>query len=140
MLILVVSWLVSSLCVFSSLTGISLLFIYFLAYNRSVTYELVMACFSSSKYSVVSYISLISRLHISWIRLVYFPFPFLFYRTLTVIPRKGPVKLLYQQNNFSYLHPIYLCQSTIFQYVFSVCFNVIFEKINCVACKFRDLQ
>jgi len=75
---LVVSCLVSSLCVFFSLTDIYLLSAVFLVCNKSVTYIFDMAYISSSKYSVVSYIAPVSRLHISWIRLVYFLFLFLF--------------------------------------------------------------
>jgi hypothetical protein len=64
-LILVVSRLVSSLCVFSSLTDVFLLSAVFLVCNRFVTYELDRAYISNSKYSVVLYIALVSRLHIS---------------------------------------------------------------------------
>ena len=75
----------------------------FLVGSRSVTYELGMAYISSSKYSVVSYIALVSRLHIFWIHLGYFPFPFLFCRMLTIIPSNSIEyywNFCYQQNNF----------------------------------------
>lgn len=90
-----------------------------------------------------SYIALVSRLHIFWIHLGYFPFPFLFCRMLTIIPSKSIEcywNFCYQQNKF-FVSRFCLCMSL---HHLSVCVLYLtltrYLKKKFMAYEFSDLQ